>query len=89
MDKALEMIGYDDLPQGASGARAQGKLYGIGVASFTEVVGAGPAKDYDIIGIKMNDGAELRVLHRQGDPEAELPDAGAGPRDDVRADRRR
>ena len=42
-------------------ARAQGKLYGIGLASFTEVVGAGPHKDYDIIGVKMNDGAELRI----------------------------
>ena len=61
MDKALEMIGYDDLRKEQAEARAQGKLYGIGVASFTEVVGAGPAKDYDIIGIKMNDGAELRV----------------------------
>jgi carbon-monoxide dehydrogenase large subunit len=61
MDKALEMIGYDDLRKEQAEARAQGKLYGIGVASFTEVVGAGPAKDYDIIGVKMNDGAELRI----------------------------
>src|SRR4249919_796328 len=61
MDKALDMIGYDDLRKEQADARAQGKLYGIGVASFTEVVGAGPAKDYDIIGVKMNDGAELRV----------------------------
>ncbi len=61
MDKALEMIGYDDLRKEQADARAQGKLYGIGVASFTEVVGAGPAKDYDIIGVKMNDGAELRI----------------------------
>ena len=61
MDKALDMIGYDDLRKEQADARAQGKLYGIGVASFTEVVGAGPAKDYDIIGVKMNDGAELRI----------------------------
>ena len=61
MDKALDMIGYDDLRKEQAEARAQGKLYGIGVASFTEVVGAGPAKDYDIIGLKMNDGAELRI----------------------------
>src|SRR4029079_10346855 len=32
-----------------------------GLASFTEVVGAGPHKDYDILGLKMNDGAELRI----------------------------
>jgi carbon-monoxide dehydrogenase large subunit len=55
------MIGYDDLRKEQADARAQGKLFGIGVASFTEVVGAGPAKDYDIIGVKMNDGAELRI----------------------------
>ena len=61
MDMALEMIGYDDLRKEQADARAQGKLFGIGVASFTEVVGAGPAKDYDIIGLKMNDGAELRI----------------------------
>ena len=40
---------------------AQGRLLGIGLASFTEVVGAGPHKDYDILGLKMNDGAELRI----------------------------
>ena len=34
---------------------------GIGIASFTEVVGAGPSRDYDILGIKMFDSAELRI----------------------------
>jgi carbon-monoxide dehydrogenase large subunit len=34
---------------------------GIGLASFTEVVGAGPGVDYDIIGLRMFDSAELRV----------------------------
>jgi len=61
MDKALEMIGYDELRKEQDAKRAEGKLWGIGLASFTEVVGAGPHKDYDIIGVKMNDGAELRV----------------------------
>src|SRR4249919_3401495 len=56
-----EQIGYSELRREQEEARADGKLYGIGLASFTEVVGAGPAKDYDIIGIKMNDGAELRI----------------------------
>jgi carbon-monoxide dehydrogenase large subunit len=65
MDLALEMIGYDDLRKEQEEARARGKLYGIGLASFTEVVGAGPHKDYDILGLKMNDGAELR-LHPTG-----------------------
>jgi aerobic carbon-monoxide dehydrogenase large subunit len=61
MKLALEKIGYADLRKEQEDARAQGKLYGIGLASFTEVVGAGPSHDYDIIGIKMNDGAELRI----------------------------
>ena len=29
--------------------------HGIGISSFTEIVGAGPSKDFDIIGIKMFD----------------------------------
>ncbi len=61
MDLALEKIGYAELRKEQQEARAQGKLYGIGLASFTEVVGAGPHKDYDILGLKMNDGAELRI----------------------------
>ena len=61
MELALEKIGYDDLRKEQEEARAEGKLYGIGMASFTEVVGAGPHKDYDILGLKMNDGAELRI----------------------------
>jgi carbon-monoxide dehydrogenase large subunit len=61
MDLALETVGYDALRKEQAEARAQGRLLGIGLASFTEVVGAGPHKDYDILGLKMNDGAELRV----------------------------
>ncbi len=34
---------------------------GVGMASFTEVVGAGHGEDYEILGIKMFDSAELRV----------------------------
>jgi carbon-monoxide dehydrogenase large subunit len=54
-------VGYEDLRREQAEARSQGRLLGIGLASFTEVVGAGPHKDYDILGLKMNDGAELRV----------------------------
>jgi carbon-monoxide dehydrogenase large subunit len=61
MRLALEKIGYDELRKEQEETRAEGKLYGIGLASFTEVVGAGPHKDYDILGLKMNDGAELRI----------------------------
>jgi carbon-monoxide dehydrogenase large subunit len=61
MDLALETVGYEALRREQAEARAQGRLLGIGLASFTEVVGAGPHKDYDILGLKMNDGAELRI----------------------------
>jgi aerobic carbon-monoxide dehydrogenase large subunit len=61
MKLALEKLGYDELRREQQEARAEGKLIGIGVASFTEVVGAGPGKHYDIAGLRMFDSAELRV----------------------------
>jgi carbon-monoxide dehydrogenase large subunit len=57
---AMEMIDYDGWRQRQK-ERTDGKLIGIGVASFTEVVGAGPSRDYDIVGLKMFDSAELRI----------------------------
>jgi aerobic carbon-monoxide dehydrogenase large subunit len=63
---ALEQLDYAGLRAEQRRARdEEGRLLGIGVASFTEVVGAGPSKDYDILGIKMFDSAELR-LHPTG-----------------------
>ena len=61
LDQALERVGYKELREEQKRAREEGKLIGIGLASFTEVVGAGPSRQYDIIGIKMFDSAELRV----------------------------
>jgi aerobic carbon-monoxide dehydrogenase large subunit len=58
---ALEKLGYDELRKEQAEAREQGKLIGIGLASFTEVVGAGHGKEYDIAGLRMFDSAELRV----------------------------
>src|SRR6266498_2484688 len=58
---ALEKLGYEDLRKEQAEAREQGKLIGIGLASFTEVVGAGHGKEYDIVGLRMFDSAELRV----------------------------
>ena len=44
-----------------------GELMGIGVAFFTEAVGAGPRKDMDILGLGMADGCRAAgAPHRQG-----------------------
>jgi carbon-monoxide dehydrogenase large subunit len=61
LDLALEKSGYRELRAEQERLRSEGVLLGIGVASFTEVVGAGPSRDFDILGIKMFDSAELRV----------------------------
>jgi len=57
---AMEMIDYDGWRQKQK-ERTDGKLIGIGIASFTEVVGAGNSREYDLVGIKMFDSAELRI----------------------------
>ncbi len=59
--KAMDMIGYESLRKEQAEKRARGELMGIGISSFTEIVGAGPSKDFDILGIKMFDSAEIRV----------------------------
>ena len=61
LQKAMDMIGYDELRKEQVEKRAKGELMGIGISSFTEIVGAGPSKDFDIIGIKMFDSCEIRV----------------------------
>jgi aerobic carbon-monoxide dehydrogenase large subunit len=61
MNLALEKIGYRDLRKEQEDKRQRGELMGIGVSSFTEIVGAGPAHTFDIVGIKMFDSCEIRV----------------------------
>ena len=61
MQLALDKLGYRELRKEQAEKRMKGELMGIGVASFTEVVGAGPGKHYDIAGLRMFDSAELRV----------------------------
>jgi len=61
LQKAMDVIGYADLRREQAEKRARGELMGIGISSFTEVVGAGPSRDYDILGIKMFDSAEIRI----------------------------
>ncbi len=61
MNLALEKLGYEGLRREQAEKRARGEYMGIGLASFTEVVGAGHGADFDILGIRMFDSAELRV----------------------------
>lgn len=42
LDKALEVSGYGDLRKQQERARAEGKLVGIGMASYVEICGFGP-----------------------------------------------
>ncbi|HVB37530.1 MAG TPA: aerobic carbon-monoxide dehydrogenase large subunit, partial [Vicinamibacterales bacterium] len=61
LQKALDTIGYDALLKEQKEKRARGELMGIGFSTFTEVVGAGPSKHFDILGIRMFDSAEIRI----------------------------
>ncbi|MFC6006254.1 aerobic carbon-monoxide dehydrogenase large subunit [Angustibacter luteus] len=61
MREAMRIAGYDELRREQAEKRERGELMGIGVAFFTEAVGAGPRKDMDILGLGMADGCELRV----------------------------
>jgi aerobic carbon-monoxide dehydrogenase large subunit len=63
LDIALEKSEYEELRKEQKRRLESDaeKLIGVGVASFTEVVGAGPSRDYDILGLKMFDSAELRI----------------------------
>src|SRR5581483_9755255 len=59
--KAMEIVGYEALRREQAEKRARGELMGIGISSFTEIVGAGPSKQFDILGLKMFDSCEIRV----------------------------
>ncbi|ARA91939.1 carbon-monoxide dehydrogenase large subunit [Rhodothermaceae bacterium RA] len=61
LKKAMEVIGYDELRREQAEKRKKGELMGIGISTFTEIVGAGPSRDFDILGIKMFDSCEIRV----------------------------
>ena len=61
MDVALEAIDYEGFLKEKEEAAKRGRLLGIGFSSMTEPLGAGNSREYDILGIKMFDSAELRV----------------------------
>ncbi len=61
LDKALRMVGYEELRREQAERRQRGELMGIGVSSYVEIVGAGPGHLFDIAGLKMFDSCEIRV----------------------------
>ncbi len=67
MKKAMDTIGYAELRKEQATKRAaflRGEtrdIMGIGISFFTEIVGAGPSKNCDILGIAMFDSAEIRI----------------------------
>ncbi|MES0813148.1 aerobic carbon-monoxide dehydrogenase large subunit [Roseibium sp. SCPC15] len=67
MQKAMDSIGYRELraeqkaKQEAFNRGETREIMGIGVSFFTEIVGAGPSKNCDILGVAMFDSAEIRV----------------------------
>ena len=95
LNKAMQSVKYKELraeQKAKQEAFRRGEtrdVMGIGVAFFTEIVGAGPSRACDILGIAMFDSAEIRI-HPDG--KRHLPArhqvAGPGPRDHLRADHR-
>jgi len=64
LDKVLKAVDYEGLRKEQAATRANPNsptLMGIGLVSFTEVVGAGPSKMCDILGVGMFDSCEIRV----------------------------
>jgi carbon-monoxide dehydrogenase large subunit len=64
LKKVLDAVDYKALRAEQAAKRADPKcptLMGIGVVTFTEVVGAGPSKICDILGVGMFDSCEIRV----------------------------
>ncbi|GAB6984341.1 aerobic carbon-monoxide dehydrogenase large subunit [Nocardioides pyridinolyticus] len=57
----LDAIDYEGFRREQAEAAKNGRLLGIGISCMTEPLGAGNSREYDILGIKMFDSAELRV----------------------------
>ena len=67
LKKAMDSVGYPALraeqkaKQEAFRRGETRELMGIGISFFTEIVGAGPSRACDILGIAMFDSAEIRI----------------------------
>jgi carbon-monoxide dehydrogenase large subunit len=64
LEKVLEAVDYEGLRHEQAAKRADPNcptLMGIGISTFTEIVGAGPTKVCDILGIGLFDSCDIRV----------------------------
>jgi aerobic carbon-monoxide dehydrogenase large subunit len=64
LDKVLKAVDYQGLRREQAAKRADPNsptLMGIGISTFTEIVGAGPTKVCDILGIGLFDSCDIRV----------------------------
>jgi carbon-monoxide dehydrogenase large subunit len=83
MNKALEAVGYKGLRAEQAAKREAFKrgetreIMGIGLCFFTEIVGAGPSKNCDILGLAMFDSCEIR-LHPTGAATARMGSKSQG-----------
>lgn len=74
LNKVLAAMDYQGLLAEQAKKRADPDsptLMGIGICTFTEIVGAGPSKNCDILGIGMFDSCEIRV-HPDGSAIARM-----------------
>ena len=62
LKKVMEAVDYAGLRKEQAEKRKKGELMGIGICTFTEIVGAGPSKACDILGVGMFDSCEIRVF---------------------------
>ncbi len=71
LNKVLDAVDYTGLREEQKAKREAGELMGIGISTFTEIVGAGPVRNCDIVGLGMFDSCEIRV-HPTGSVIARL-----------------
>ena len=77
LKKAMEAVDYRGLRKEQAEKRKRGELMGIGIVCFTEIVGAGPTRNCDILGVGMFDSCEIRI-HPTGSAIARLGTKSTG-----------
>ena len=77
LEKALKAVDYKGLRAEQAEKAKKGELMGIGICTFTEIVGAGPTRNCDIVGLGMFDSCEIRV-HPTGSVIARLGTKSTG-----------